>query len=186
LVLTNGSIVNVSYLTHPDLFWALRGGGSNFGIVTRFDLETHPMEPMWGGWGIGLISDIDDRLSRLGVLREFSWSPMHLVGQGMGLVRRALCLVGLCTTLDIFTTSLHNYSMEAALDPHAHAYNVLIMVPHISSYLVFNQLNHAKGLDSSPSLKSVQAQKRIYRRMSLSTATKIGQDLTDYTERGSR
>jgi len=39
----------VSYLTNPDLFFALRGGGNNFGIVTRFDVETYPQGKMWGG-----------------------------------------------------------------------------------------------------------------------------------------
>ena len=33
----------------PDLYFALRGGGNNFGIVTRFDLETFPQGDMWGG-----------------------------------------------------------------------------------------------------------------------------------------
>ena len=33
----------------PDLYFALRGGGNNFGIVTSFDLETFPQGNMWGG-----------------------------------------------------------------------------------------------------------------------------------------
>lgn len=35
--------------TNPDLYWALRGGGNNFGIVTRLDLETFPQGQMLGG-----------------------------------------------------------------------------------------------------------------------------------------
>ena len=49
VVLANGSIVNANNVTHPDLFFALRGGGNNFGIVTRFDLETFSHGQMWGG-----------------------------------------------------------------------------------------------------------------------------------------
>ncbi|RYP17318.1 hypothetical protein DL765_004609 [Monosporascus sp. GIB2] len=36
-------IVNANNVEHPDLFRALKGGGSNFGIVTRIDLDTHPL-----------------------------------------------------------------------------------------------------------------------------------------------
>lgn len=35
--------------SHPDLYFAFRGGGNNFGIVTRFDLETFQQGPLWGG-----------------------------------------------------------------------------------------------------------------------------------------
>ena len=40
MVLANGQIANVNQQSNPDLYFALRGGGNNFGIVTRFDLET--------------------------------------------------------------------------------------------------------------------------------------------------
>ena len=40
MVLANGQITNVNQQSTPDLYFALRGGGNNFGIVTRFDLET--------------------------------------------------------------------------------------------------------------------------------------------------
>ena len=39
----------MNYASEPDLYFALRGGGNNFGIVTRFDLETFPQGDMWGG-----------------------------------------------------------------------------------------------------------------------------------------
>ncbi|KAL8685841.1 MAG: hypothetical protein Q9218_007511 [Villophora microphyllina] len=49
VVLANGKIYNASVSTNPDLYWALRGGGNNFGIVTRLDLETFPQGDMLGG-----------------------------------------------------------------------------------------------------------------------------------------
>ncbi|GKZ33031.1 hypothetical protein AbraIFM66950_002748 [Aspergillus brasiliensis] len=54
VVLADGSIVDVNVNTLPDLYWALRGGGNNFGIVTRFDLTTHTQGLMWGGSRIWL------------------------------------------------------------------------------------------------------------------------------------
>ncbi|KAI9761159.1 MAG: hypothetical protein M4579_001206 [Chaenotheca gracillima] len=49
VVLPDGLIQDVNQKSNPDLYFALRGGGNNFGIVTRFDLETYPQGQMWGG-----------------------------------------------------------------------------------------------------------------------------------------
>jgi len=48
-VFADGSINEVTLSTHPDLYFALRGGGNNFGIVTRFDLATFPQGDLWAG-----------------------------------------------------------------------------------------------------------------------------------------
>ncbi|KAJ6199365.1 hypothetical protein J3E72DRAFT_215880 [Bipolaris maydis] len=48
VVLSNGTIINASFSQNTDLFWALKGGGPNFGIVTRFDLYTIPVLEIWG------------------------------------------------------------------------------------------------------------------------------------------
>lgn len=49
VVLANSTIVTASAEENRDLFTALKGGGNNFGIVTRFDLMAFPASPIWSG-----------------------------------------------------------------------------------------------------------------------------------------
>ncbi|KAL2813484.1 hypothetical protein BDW59DRAFT_178221 [Aspergillus cavernicola] len=49
VVLADGSVVQVNKDSYPDLFWALKGGSSNFGLVTRFDLQTIRSAKVWAG-----------------------------------------------------------------------------------------------------------------------------------------
>jgi FAD/FMN-containing dehydrogenase len=85
VVLADGRRVRASSEEHPDLYWALRGGGGNFGVVTSFELQLHPLGPAVFGLNVAypieqadrvlagwrdLVADAPDALSTAG----FVWS----------------------------------------------------------------------------------------------------------------
>ena len=45
----DGELLHADAETHPDLFWAIRGGGGNFGVVTRFQFRLHEVDTIVGG-----------------------------------------------------------------------------------------------------------------------------------------
>jgi hypothetical protein len=49
IVTADGEIVRTDAETHPDLFWAIRGGGGNFGVATRFKFRLHELSSIVGG-----------------------------------------------------------------------------------------------------------------------------------------
>jgi hypothetical protein len=49
MVTADGNIVEVDAENHPDLFWAIRGGGGNFGVATRFKFRLHDLDGVVGG-----------------------------------------------------------------------------------------------------------------------------------------
>jgi FAD/FMN-containing dehydrogenase len=61
IVTADGDIVRADERTNPDLFWAVRGGGGNFGIVTALEFRLHPIADAYAGmllWEIGATPEV--------------------------------------------------------------------------------------------------------------------------------
>src|SRR5450432_3699548 len=58
LVTAEGSVVHCNSGENPDLFWALRGGGGNFGVVTEFEVRLHPLTSVTLALGLCCETDI--------------------------------------------------------------------------------------------------------------------------------
>ncbi len=85
VVLASGDFVRASEQEHEDLFWGLRGGGGNYGVVARFEYRLHPVGPLvWGGM---LLFPRDGReASVLAAYRDFMEAAPDDVGGAAALV----------------------------------------------------------------------------------------------------
>ena len=68
VVTAEGSVVTASEGEHPDLFWALRGGGGNFGVVTELTFRLHPVKDVYGG---PMFFELADAPALLAYFRDF-------------------------------------------------------------------------------------------------------------------
>ena len=69
VVTADGRVLTTSAEQHEDLFWALRGGGGNFGVVTSFEYRVHPVGAVLGG---ELVYRLEDAKQVLRFYREWS------------------------------------------------------------------------------------------------------------------
>ncbi|HRP31363.1 MAG TPA: FAD-binding oxidoreductase [Agriterribacter sp.] len=63
VVLANGTLVKASAKEHPDLFWALRGGGGNFGVVVSFTFSMCPVHTVYGGPMLWELDDAEEMMT---------------------------------------------------------------------------------------------------------------------------
>jgi hypothetical protein len=69
VVLASGEIVEASHTKYPDLFWALRGAGHNFGIVTSLEVQTYDVPSNWTVYSLVFATDKVEALFSL--INEF-------------------------------------------------------------------------------------------------------------------
>jgi FAD/FMN-containing dehydrogenase len=87
IVTADGELLRASEDEHPDLFWALRGGGGNFGVVTAFEFRLHPVGPtvlagpiLWDATDVGKVLHfyrdfVRDAPDELGTVVRFGAAP---------------------------------------------------------------------------------------------------------------
>ena len=82
VVTADGRFLTASETENPDLFWGLRGGGGNFGIVTSFEYRLHPLGQVLGG---PVLHPFEAAQEAFGFFREFMNSAPDEVSGAFGL-----------------------------------------------------------------------------------------------------
>ncbi|ATZ22049.1 6-hydroxy-D-nicotine oxidase [Streptomyces lavendulae subsp. lavendulae] len=80
VVLADGTVVETDEDNHPELLWALRGGGGNFGIVTRFTLRLRPVGPVHHHVGVYPLDQAVQALAAYRGFAERQGPDLHAVG----------------------------------------------------------------------------------------------------------
>src|SRR6184192_754993 len=75
VVLANGKFVKTNANENSDLFWALRGGGGNFGVVTAFTFRLHPIDTLYGG---PMLYELSETADVMKWYRDFITSAVSL------------------------------------------------------------------------------------------------------------
>ncbi|MGW1728631.1 FAD-binding oxidoreductase [Streptomyces sp. NPDC002306] len=149
VVLADGSLVTASHEDHADLFWALRGGGGNFGVVTSFTYRLHPVHTV----GVAVTVWPIDRMGEvLRWYREFlPAAPEDLNGFFAVMVVPAgppfpepihgqkMCAVVWCYTGDLEAGRLDEV-LSVVDDPAPPAFHFTTPMPYPALQTMFDQL----------------------------------------------
>ncbi|MFF6995558.1 FAD-binding oxidoreductase [Streptomyces sp. NPDC008313] len=149
VVLADGSFVTASEKDHPDLFWALRGGGGNFGVVTSFTFRLHPVDTV----GVAVtVWPVDRTRDVLRWYREFlPAAPVDLYGFFAALVvppgppfpepihGRKMCGVVWCYTGDLEADRLEDV-LSAVNEPAPPAFHFTSPMPYPALQTMFDGL----------------------------------------------
>jgi FAD/FMN-containing dehydrogenase len=81
IVTAAGEILQVNAESHPDLFWAIRGGGGNFGVATRFQFRLHAVPAVYGG--MLLLPATADVIVKVAELAEAAQEELSIIANVM-------------------------------------------------------------------------------------------------------
>ncbi len=110
VVTADGEVVRTDEESHPDLFWAIRGGGGNFGVATRFQLRLQPLDTIVGGMMVlpatadtivGFIAEAEQAPEELSTIANvMSCPPLPFVPEEIHGSLVIMALVAWCGDID--------------------------------------------------------------------------------------
>jgi len=187
VILANGTIAQISQSTAPDLYWALRGGGNNFGIVTNFDLATYPLTQAWGGYNFYLLSDMSSRLSTLNLPPPAPFTLTTKLLSLLGdLINDTACKLGYCTTISDWLNAYLSTLEKEQYDLDAQLIGALAYVPKFDIWTAFANNIHTKPTINPPVFSAFRKLPHVYTSNRLANFSTFHKELNDWNEGGFR
>jgi hypothetical protein len=187
VILANGSISQISQATAPDLYWALRGGGNNFGIVTHFDLATYPLTQAWGGYNFYLLSDIPSRLSSLSVPpTPFTFTTSSLVQQVGNFVNWGACKLGYCTTITDWLNAYLSILEKEQYDIDTQVIAGIAYSSDLDIYIACANPIHAKAVPNPRVFSAFKKLPHVYSSNRIANYSTFHKELHDWNADGYR
>lgn len=178
-MLPNGTITNANPKSNPDLYFALRGGGGSFGIVTRFDFETHPHDQYWGGTQVSLVHDRAATHARLGVTNTWSWTLHAAFSAVAQKVERALDFFGCAVPLRALAESFAALAQETQTNVGAHAFLFFSYVPYLKSYVTGSAFFYSNAAYEPEALSPLTDLPHLYTNTGQKTLSTMTDAITD-------
>lgn len=178
VVLPNGTVVRASETSQPDLYFALRGGGSNFGIVTDFEFQASEDYKLWGGTNAYLMDDLNERRAALGlqyrkfelttysgVLHASRWAQKvaHYFGYG----RNSKALIA------DFVTLAHSPETKSH-----HAYIWFVWTPLIHAYLIGGTVSSTELVENPEAIRNLSKPTGLLSTNRFTTLSDLAKEIT--------
>jgi hypothetical protein len=136
IVTANGKLCTASATKHQDLFWAVRGAGHNFGVVTSFEYRLHPVGPVLGGL---LIHPLSQAVEVLRFYREFTasqpdelqtWAGILTLPDGDPVIALVPCYCGLLEEGERLLAPLRRFGSPIA--------DTIARLPYVAMQQIFD------------------------------------------------
>ncbi|KAL2059793.1 hypothetical protein VTL71DRAFT_10177 [Oculimacula yallundae] len=189
VVLANGSLTNINQASSPDLFFALRGGGNNFGIVTHFDMDIYPQGQIWGGQRFYLMdpSDVTARKARLNISTlPFSFTLWNIKDAICISFAKLACKFGYCIDGTSFWQAVENTVLLEQPDQYAQFVGTLTWSNEIDAWVFHNMLAYTKPVPDPPVFRGFTSLPSFKSSTAIRNFTGLYDEVRDMNERGLR
>ncbi|KAH6714272.1 hypothetical protein BKA61DRAFT_643878 [Leptodontidium sp. MPI-SDFR-AT-0119] len=195
VVLANGSLTNINQASAPDLFFALRGGGNNFGIVTHFEMDIYPQGQIWGGQSFYLMNpaEVSARESYLNITSEpFSLSLWNIKNAVCVSLAKLACKLGYCIDAKSFWQAVQNtvlyeqWDRYSQSDKYAQFVGTLTWSTEIDAYVFHTMLAYTKPVPEPPVFRQFTSLPSFKSSNAIRNLTGFYDEVRGMNERGMR